>query len=73
MDDLKVADDHMRSVRNTADRIIQFEYGEDKVDPARSRKGEPFDVNQVVDDALRHLLSAAGAAQTCSSVLELIG
>ena len=52
MDDLKVADDHMRSVRNTADRIIQFEYGEDKVDPARSRKGEPFDVNQVLDDAL---------------------
>jgi DNA-directed RNA polymerase subunit A' len=52
MDDLKVANDNMRSVRNTADRIIQFEYGEDKVDPARSRKGEPFDVNQVLDDAL---------------------
>ncbi|MCP2502949.1 MAG: hypothetical protein NLN66_02705 [Candidatus Thalassarchaeaceae archaeon] len=52
MDDLKVANDDMRSVRNTADRIIQFEYGEDKVDPARSRKGEPFDVNQVLDEAL---------------------
>jgi DNA-directed RNA polymerase subunit A' len=52
MDDLKVANDDMRSVRNTANRVIQFEYGEDKVDPARSRKGEPFDVNQVLDDAL---------------------
>jgi DNA-directed RNA polymerase subunit A' len=52
MDDLKVANDGMRSVRNTADRIIQFEYGEDRIDPARSRKGEPFDINQVLDDAL---------------------
>ena len=42
----------MASVRNTANRIIQFEYGEDGIDPARSRKGNPFDVNQVLDDAL---------------------
>jgi DNA-directed RNA polymerase beta' subunit len=52
MDDLKVSNDDMRSVRNTADRIIQFEYGEDRIDPARSRKGEPFDINQVLDDAI---------------------
>ena len=52
MDDLKVSNDDMRSVRNTADRIIQFEYGEDSIDPARSRKGEPFDINQVLDDAI---------------------
>jgi DNA-directed RNA polymerase subunit A' len=52
MDDLKVANDDMASVRNTANRIIQFEYGEDGVDPARSRKGNPFDVDQVLDDAL---------------------
>ncbi|RZD36863.1 MAG: DNA-directed RNA polymerase subunit A' [Methanobacteriota archaeon] len=52
MDDLKVSNDDMRSVRNTADRIIQFEYGEDRIDPARSRKGEPFEINQVLDDAL---------------------
>ena len=52
MDDLKVANDEMASVRNTATRIIQFEYGEDGVDPARSRKGSPFDVNQVLNDAL---------------------
>ena len=52
MDDLKVANDDMASVRNTANRIIQFEYGEDGTDPARSRKGSPFDVDQVLSDAL---------------------
>ena len=52
MDDLKVVDDGMSSVRNTANRIIQFEYGEDGVDPARSRGGKPFDVTMVLDDAL---------------------
>ena len=52
MDDLKVSKDAMASVRNTANRIIQFEYGEDGTDPARSRKGDPFDVNQVLNDAI---------------------
>ena len=52
MDDLKVVNDGMGSVRNTANRIIQFEYGEDGVDPARSRGGKPFDVTMVLDDAL---------------------
>ena len=52
MDDLKVSNDGMSSVRNTANRIIQFEYGEDGIDPARSRKGSPFDVSQVLDEAL---------------------
>lgn len=52
MEDLKVAADGKGSVRNTADRIIQFEYGEDGIDPARSRKGMPFDVAQVLDEAL---------------------
>ena len=52
MDDLKVTDDGMNSVRNTANRIIQFEYGEDGVDPARSRKGSPVDVTQTLEDAL---------------------
>jgi len=52
MDDLKVSSDDRASVRNTANRIIQFEYGEDGIDPARSRKGSPFDVDQVLDDAL---------------------
>ena len=52
MDDLKVTDDGMNSVRNTANRIIQFEYGEDGVDPTRSRKGSPVDVTQTLEDAL---------------------
>ena len=52
MDDLKVSEDGNGSVRNTADRIIQFEYGEDGIDPARSRKGMPFDITKVLDDAL---------------------
>ncbi|HIN03456.1 MAG TPA: hypothetical protein EYM66_00155 [Candidatus Poseidoniales archaeon] len=52
MEDLKVSSDGKGSVRNTADRIIQFEYGEDGIDPARSRKGMPFDVTQVLDEAL---------------------
>ena len=52
MDDLKVSTDDQSSVRNTGNRIVQFQYGEDKVDPARSRKGDPFDVNLVLDEAL---------------------
>lgn len=52
MEDLKVSADGKGSVRNTADRIIQFAYGEDGIDPARSRKGMPFDVTQVLDEAL---------------------
>ena len=52
MDDLKVSNDTKASVRNTASRIILFEYGEDGTDPARSRKGSPFDVDQVLNDAL---------------------
>jgi DNA-directed RNA polymerase subunit A' len=52
MDDLKVSTDDQSSVRNTGNRIVQFQYGEDRVDPARSRKGDPFDVNLVLDEAL---------------------
>ena len=47
-----MSNDTKASVRNTANRIIQFEYGEDGTDPARSRKGSPFDVDQVLNDAL---------------------
>jgi len=49
MDDLKVSNDSRSSVRNTANRIVQFEYGEDGIDPTLSRKGRPFDANQVID------------------------
>ncbi|MBN17784.1 MAG: DNA-directed RNA polymerase subunit A' [Euryarchaeota archaeon] len=52
MDDLKVWNDGKSSVRNTANRIIQFQYGEDGVDPCRSLKGEPINVEQILDDVI---------------------
>ena len=52
MDDLKVFDDENLSVRNTADRIIQFSYGEDGIDPSRGVHGKPFNIDVVVDEAL---------------------
>ena len=52
MDDLKVFDDEMLSVRNTANRIIQFSYGEDGIDPSRGVHGSPFNIDVIVDDAL---------------------
>ena len=52
MDDLKVYDDDMLSVRNTANRIIQFSYGEDGIDPSRGVHGDPFNIDVIVDAAL---------------------
>ena len=52
MDDLKVWKDGQHSVRNTANRIIQFQYGEDGVDPCRSLKGDPININQILDDVI---------------------
>jgi len=52
MDDLKVWNDGQHSVRNTANRIIQFQYGEDGIDPCRSLKGDPVNVSQILDDVL---------------------
>ena len=52
MDDLKVYDDQMLSVRNTANRIIQFRYGEDGIDPSRGVHGSPFNIDVIVDEAL---------------------
>jgi len=49
---LKVFDDENLSVRNTADRIIQFSYGEDGIDPSRGVHGKPFNIDVVVDAAL---------------------
>ena len=52
MDDLKVHSDAPHSVRNTADRIIQFSYGEDTIDPTRSVKGSAVNIQMVLDNAL---------------------
>ncbi len=52
MDDLKVHGDSHHSVRNTADRIIQFSYGEDGTDPTRSIRGSAINIRDVLDNAL---------------------
>ncbi|MCG7840915.1 MAG: DNA-directed RNA polymerase subunit A', partial [Methanomassiliicoccales archaeon] len=50
LEDLKLKQDG--TVRNTADSIIQFNYGEDGIDPTRSVQGEAIDL----DDVLREVL-----------------
>jgi DNA-directed RNA polymerase subunit A' len=50
LEDLKVKPDG--SVRNTADTIIQFQYGEDGIDPSRSIQGEAIDIEDVLQEAL---------------------
>ena len=52
MDDLKVFNDDMLSVRNTANRIIQFSYGEDGIDPSRGVHGAAFNIDVIIDGAL---------------------
>ena len=49
---MKVVPDDRRSVRNTADRIIQFSYGEDGIDPCRSAHGSPVNIDIIVDTVL---------------------
>jgi len=50
LEDLRVEYD--RTVRNTAGTIIQFEYGEDGVDPTKSHRGKPVNVTQIVSDVI---------------------
>jgi DNA-directed RNA polymerase subunit A' len=50
LEDLKVKED--RTVRNTADTIIQFKFGEDNVDPSRSVQGDPVDMDDVLLEVL---------------------
>jgi DNA-directed RNA polymerase subunit A' len=45
LEDLKVESDG--TVRNTAGTIVQFTYGEDGVDPARSVRGDPVDLESI--------------------------
>ena len=45
LEDLKLTEDG--SVRNTANTIIQFEYGEDGVDPTRSVHGDSVDMSDL--------------------------
>ncbi len=51
LEDLKVAEDG--TVRNTAGTVIQFEYGEDGIDPSRAQDGEGVDFNWVFNEVER--------------------
>ncbi|MFP3871440.1 MAG: DNA-directed RNA polymerase subunit A' [Candidatus Natronoplasma sp.] len=48
LEDLMVSDDG--TVRNTADTIIQFRYGEDGIDPMRSKRGDAIDMDDLIRD-----------------------
>jgi DNA-directed RNA polymerase subunit A' len=50
LEDLKVKQDG--TVRNTADTIIQFKYGEDGVDPTRTIQGNAIDVDEILLEVL---------------------
>jgi DNA-directed RNA polymerase subunit A' len=50
LEDLKVAED--RTVRNTAGTVIEFEYGEDGIDPTRSYGGAAVSLDEVVSQVL---------------------
>jgi len=48
LEDLKVENDG--TVRHSGGQIIQFMYGEDGVDPARSISGDAVDVDRIIND-----------------------
>jgi DNA-directed RNA polymerase subunit A' len=50
LEDLKVAED--RTVRNTAGTVIEFDYGEDGIDPTRSYQGAAVSLDEVVSQVL---------------------
>ncbi len=50
LEDLKLKQDG--TVRNTADMIVQFKYGEDGIDPSRSIQGDAIDVDDLLSEVL---------------------
>jgi len=50
LEDLKVKEDG--TVRNTANTIIQFRFGEDGVDPSRSVQGHAVDIDDILQEVL---------------------
>lgn len=50
LEDIKLKQDG--TVRNTADMIVQFRYGEDGVDPSRSVQGDSIDVDELLTEVL---------------------
>ena len=48
LEDVKVENDG--TVRHSGGQIIQFKYGEDGIDPARSLNGNAVDINRIITD-----------------------
>ncbi len=48
LQDLKIGPD--RTVRNTANDIIQFDYGEDGIDPTLSNRGEAVNIDKIIEE-----------------------
>ncbi|MCK5258203.1 MAG: DNA-directed RNA polymerase, partial [Thermoplasmatales archaeon] len=48
LEDVKVENDG--TVRHAGGQIIQFIYGEDGIDPARSMAGNAVDINRIIAD-----------------------
>jgi len=49
LEDLRVKYDG--TVRNTANTVVQFKYGEDSIDPTRSKFGDAIDIDRLIEDA----------------------
>ncbi len=58
LEDLKVAQDG--TVRNTAGTVVQFQYGEDGIDPTRSASGSPVDYDFVFGEVERAAAKKGG-------------
>jgi DNA-directed RNA polymerase subunit A' len=50
LEDLKVKSDG--SVRNTYGTVIQFKFGDDGIDPARSIQGKAVDLDEIITDVM---------------------
>ncbi|OKY77147.1 MAG: DNA-directed RNA polymerase subunit A' [Candidatus Methanohalarchaeum thermophilum] len=48
LQDLKVGKDG--KVRNTSGEIVQFDFGEDGIDPTKSNRGEAVDLDRIIED-----------------------
>ena len=58
LEDLKVVEDG--TVRNTAGTVIEYQYGEDGIDPTRSFQGHPVAVDEVLSQVLGRRVSSVG-------------
>lgn len=47
LQDLRV--EHDGTVRDDHDNIVQFQYGEDSIDPARSDKGKAVNIDDIIE------------------------